>query len=111
MVRLIALNRAETSYRSYHQMRSPVSSLRGPVVYTDVCTRVAQRRWGCPADTSRPCETVLVCAVQRGKHGGLSGLQRRDRAAARRFGPNPKPDFSGDFQPASREIKQERRST
>lgn len=28
-----------------------------------------------------------------------------------RFGPNPRPDFSGDFHPASREIKQERRST
>ena len=27
------------------------------------------------------------------------------------FGPNPKPDFSGGFHPASREIKQERRST
>ncbi len=30
---------------------------------------------------------------------------------SRRFGPNPKPDFSGDFHPASREIKQERSST
>jgi hypothetical protein len=30
---------------------------------------------------------------------------------SRRFGPNPRPDFSGDFYPASREIKQERRST
>ena len=30
---------------------------------------------------------------------------------SRRFGPNPRPDFSGDFHPASREIKQERRST
>jgi len=30
---------------------------------------------------------------------------------SRRFGRNPKPDFSGDFHPASREIKQERRST
>jgi hypothetical protein len=28
-----------------------------------------------------------------------------------RFGPNPRPDFSGDFHPASREIKQERRPT
>jgi hypothetical protein len=35
----------------------------------------------------------------------------RKRAVPRRFGPNPKPDFSGDFHPASREIKQERRST
>jgi len=30
---------------------------------------------------------------------------------SRRFGRNPKPDFSGDFHPASREIKQERKST
>ena len=30
---------------------------------------------------------------------------------ARRFGPNPRPGVSGDFYPASREIKQERRST
>jgi hypothetical protein len=29
----------------------------------------------------------------------------------RRFGPNPRPDFGGDCYPASREIKQERRST
>jgi hypothetical protein len=29
----------------------------------------------------------------------------------RRFGPNPRPDFSGDFHSASHEIKQERRST
>jgi hypothetical protein len=30
---------------------------------------------------------------------------------SRRFGRNPKPDFSGDFHPASREIKRERKST
>src|SRR5512146_895807 len=30
---------------------------------------------------------------------------------SRRFGRNPKPDASGDFHPASREIKQERKST
>jgi hypothetical protein len=30
---------------------------------------------------------------------------------SRRFGPNPRPDFSGHFHPTSREFKQERRST
>ena len=30
---------------------------------------------------------------------------------SRRFEPNLRPDFSGNFHPASREIKQERRST
>ena len=51
--------------------------------------------------------------------GGIAALYARAMSSgfatkagrSRRFGPNPKPDFSGDFHPASREIKQERRST
>jgi hypothetical protein len=51
--------------------------------------------------------------------GGIAALYARALSSgfatkagrSGRFGPNPKPDFSGDFHPASREIKQERRST
>jgi hypothetical protein len=39
-----------------------------------------------------------------------SGLATK-AGRSRRCGPDSKPDFSGDFHPASREIKQERRST
>jgi nucleotidyltransferase AbiEii toxin of type IV toxin-antitoxin system len=38
-------------------------------------------------------------------------VRRAQSRSSRRFGPNPRPDFSDDFHPASREIKQERRST
>ena len=42
-----------------------------------------------------------------------SGLRRHVAAGllSATLWANPKPDFSGDFHPASREIKQERRST
>jgi hypothetical protein len=44
------------------------------------------------------------------RRGGPSRFATK-AGRSRRFGPNPRPDFSGDFNPASREIKQERRST
>jgi hypothetical protein len=40
----------------------------------------------------------------------LSGFTAK-AGRSRCFGPNPEPDFSGDFHPASCNIKQERRST
>jgi hypothetical protein len=51
--------------------------------------------------------------------GGIAALNARAMSSGfaakagrfHRFGPNPKPDFSGDFHPASREIQQKRRST
>ena len=41
----------------------------------------------------------------------MQGVSIAEAGRPRRFGPNPRPDFSSDFPPASREIKQERRST
>ena len=74
-----------------------------------------------PADSAG----ATLAARLRGHHGpaacaawiaaryerAMSSRFATKAGRSRRFGPNPKPDFSGDFHPASREIKQERRST
>ena len=59
-----------------------------------------------PAHASRHADRIAALYARAMSSGFATKAGR-----PRRFGPNPRPDFSGDFHPASREIKQERRST
>jgi hypothetical protein len=69
-----------------------------------------------PSDAVEGEQSTRPVALTRHRPNGdvwtrSAAVEAEITATLRRFGPNPRPDFSGDFHPASREIKQERRPT